>query len=299
MVSASSALRFASRSSQTVAIAPSRSTLMDEVMRGAYASCVRASVLTSGIWQTSSTILADGDACLVVDPAYFPRELDALVEAARGSRVEAVVFTHGHWDHVMGHAVFDAPVWLGNELHASIDAADPRVARYLDDAREFDSRWYVPRAGYAWPTRRRGLADGDRVELAGSPIHVLALAGHSFDGIALVVEELGLLLPGDHLSPCEIPFVDDAHAYRETLVRLIELLADLREVIPGHGPRMPAADARTIARADLEYIDRLLDVGARRDVAGARALPLPRAAAVIGMRDHHDENLRKLGIALS
>ena len=260
---------------------------------------MHASVLTSGIWQTSSTILTAGDACLVVDPAYFPRELDALVEAARGSRVEAVVFTHGHWDHVMGHAVFDAPVWLGDKLDASIGAADPRVARYLDDARELDSRWYVPRpTGYMWPTRRRGLGDGARVELAGSPIHVLALAGHSYDGIALVVEELGLLLPGDHLSPCEIPFVDDAHAYRATLVRLIEVLADLREVIPGHGARMPAAEARAIARADLEYIDRLLDVAARRDVAAARDMSLPRAADVVGMRDHHRENLRKLGIAL-
>jgi glyoxylase-like metal-dependent hydrolase (beta-lactamase superfamily II) len=272
---------------------------MDEVMRGAYASHVRASVLTSGIWQTSSTILEHGESSLVVDPAYFPRELDALVAATRDARVEAVVFTHGHWDHVMGHAAFDAPVWLGHDLDVSIGAGDPRATRYLDDAREFDSRWYVPRpAGYAWPARRRGLADGERVELAGSPIHVLALAGHSYDGIALVVEELGLLLPGDHLSPCEIPFVDDAHAYRGTLVRLISLLADLREVIPGHGPRMSATDALAIARADLEYIDRLIDIGARHDFTAAATLPLPRAADVVGMRDHHRENLRKLGVAL-
>jgi hydroxyacylglutathione hydrolase len=259
---------------------------MDEVMGGAYAPRVRASVLTSGIWQTSSTILEHGDACLVVDPAYFPRELDAIVEAARG-RTEAVVFTHGHWDHVMGHAVFDAPVWLGAKLDAAITTGDPSVARYLDDARAFDSRWYIPRPhGHAWPTRRRGLADGARVELAGSPIRVLELAGHSYDGIALVVEELGLLLPGDHLSPCEIPFVEDAHAYRATLVRLLELLRELREVIPGHGPRLSAAEARAIARADLVYLDRLL--------AGEAEIPLPRAAEVEGMREHHLENLAKV-----
>ncbi len=261
---------------------------------------VRVSVLTSGIWQTNSTILVHGDACVVVDPAYFPRELDAIAAEVRGTASITVAFTHGHWDHVMGHATFpEAAVWLSKPLDAAITAGDPRAARYLDDARSFDSRWYVPRpGGYHWPARRRALADGDRLDLAGSPIRVLELAGHSFDGIGLVVEEAGLLLPGDHLSPCEIPFVDDAPAYRATLVRLLDLLRDVREVIPGHGHRLPAAAAAAIARADLDYLDRMVDIAARRDFTAAANLPLPRAGDVVGMRDHHRDNFRKLGVAI-
>jgi len=263
---------------------------------------VRVDVLTSGIWQTNTTILARDGACVVVDPAYFPRELDAIAARVRElGRAEAVAFTHGHWDHVMGHAALpDAPVWMSHTLERAIAQGDRRAASYLDDAREFDSRWYVPRVGYAWPAQRRGLAEGDRLEVAGTTVHVLELAGHSFDGLALVVDELGLLLPGDHLSPCEIPFVDDAHAYRATLIRLRELLGHaIRDVIPGHGRRLDGAAARAIADADLLYIDRLLEAGARHDFAAAAAIPFPRATEVVGMREHHRDNCRKLGLAIT
>jgi hydroxyacylglutathione hydrolase len=254
-------------------------------------------VLTSGIWQTTSTIVASGGRCLVIDPAYFPRELEAIAARARErGHVEAVVFTHGHWDHVMGHhALPGAPVWLSSTLERSITGNDPRAAKYLDDARDFDSRWYVPRPhGHTWPTSRRGLDDGERIEVGGLVVEILQLAGHSPDGLAVVAD--GTLVCGDHLSPCEIPFVDDAPAYRATLARLIDRLPDLREVIPGHGPRMSAGDALAIARADLAYLDGLLAAAAANDRDAALALPWPRATDVVGMRDHHLENLAAVGL---
>lgn len=246
---------------------------------------MRIEVLTSGIWQTTSTILESGGSCLVIDPAYFPRELDAIAaRVAELGRAEACVFTHGHWDHVMGHTAVAAPVWLSSSLEASIANNDPRAAKYLDDAREFDSRWYVPRPhGHRWPAQRRGLADGELITLNTETIRVLHLPGHSPDGLGLVAGDT--LLVGDYLSPCEIPFVDELAPYRRTLVRLLDVIAtEVHEVIPGHGPRLTRDEAAAIARADLAYIDQL--------IAGDDA-PLPRAAEVVGMIDHHRENLKK------
>jgi hydroxyacylglutathione hydrolase len=250
---------------------------------------MRLEVLTSGIWQTNSTIIASDGACAVIDPAYFPRELDAIVACVADlGRAEAVVFTHGHWDHVMGHtALPHAPVWLSSTLDAKIAAGT--AGAYLEAAREFDSRWYVPRPdGYRWPRDRRAIADGDELAIGGVRMRALHLPGHSPDGLGLVVE--GALLPGDYLSPCEIPFVDDAAAYRTTLVRLIEVLGEVREVIPGHGPRLPAAAALAIARADLAYVEGLL---AAPDREAALRVVWPRAEAVVGMADHHAENAAK------
>jgi hydroxyacylglutathione hydrolase len=263
-------------------------------------------LLTSGIWQTNSAILSHRGDCLVVDPAYFPRELEAIAAAVgeRG-RAEAVVFTHGHWDHVMGHGICpDAPVWMHQGLASEIAEATPRAAKYLEDARQFDSRWYVPRPhGHRWPTVVRPLADEERLELAGAALHALHLPGHSPDGLALVVEALGLMTVGDYLSPCEIPFLDEPGQYRATLARLIELLGGggdkvVAQVVPGHGPQLSAAEALAIARADLEYVERLLDAGIRGDAEAALAVELPRAADVVGMRDAHRANCDKLGLTL-
>ncbi len=245
---------------------------------------MRIDVLTSGIWQTTSTILEVGGSCLVIDPAYFPRELEAIANrVGELGRAEAVVFTHGHWDHVMGHTALDAPVWLSSTLEASIAGDDPRAAKYLDDAREFDSRWYIPRPhGHRWPARRRGLADGETLALGNETIRVLHLPGHSPDGLGLVAGDT--LLVGDYLSPCEIPFVDELAPYRATLVRLLDEIGTVREVIPGHGPRLTRDEAAAIARADLVYIEQL--------ISGEEA-PLPRAADVVGMVDHHRDNVSK------
>ena len=258
-------------------------------------------VLTSGIWQTNTTILSERGTCIVVDPAYFPRELDAITSrAGELGRVEAVVFTHGHWDHVMGHSVLPAaPVWISGVRDADITAQGPRAAKYLDDAREFDSRWYVPRpAGHQWPTNRKALGDGDTIDGGFVTLRALHLPGHSPDGLGVIHEQDGLLLVGDYLSPCEIPFVDDVSAYRATLERLLDVVAGVREVIPGHGRRLTPHEAAAIAREDIAYLDRLVDCVQRRDVVGARAMVFPRAGDVVGMRDHHRDNCTKLGLAI-
>ncbi|HEX3482982.1 MAG TPA: MBL fold metallo-hydrolase [Kofleriaceae bacterium] len=245
-------------------------------------------VLTSGIWQTNSTILSRRGGCVVVDPAYFPRELDAIAARVRElGHATAVVFSHGHWDHVMGHtALPGAPVHVSRVLAEAIASGDPRAVKYLDDARDFDARWYVPRPhGHRWPTGLRGVAEAERTEIGGLALRTLELPGHSPDGLGLVAEDA--LLVGDYLSPCEIPFIDDARAYRATLRRLLEVLTEVRQVIPGHGPRLSAKDAAAIARADLDYLDQLL---ATRDLAAALTVPLPRAAEVPGMDGHHRDN---------
>ena len=252
----------------------------------------------SGIWQTTSPMICSGRSYLVVDPAYFPQELQALAKAVpRGARVEALAFTHSHWDHVVGHGVFPrVPVYVSAALARSVAENDEIARTALTRAREFDGRWYVERPwGYRWPEELRGLDDEGWFNIGDLDVQALMLPGHAPDCMGLKAENH--LFVGDYLSPCEIPFVADPAEYYRTLRRLLVVIdAAIDVVVPGHGPVLSAETARRIATEDLHYIDAILRYAQAGDPKAACEIPLPRAADAPGMRDHHLENCRKAGL---
>lgn len=259
---------------------------------------IQVDVKLSGIWQMTSTVIRCGSSCLVVDPGYFPRELaDIAAGIPKRTTVEALCFTHSHWDHVVGHGIFPAvPVYTSSVLARSVAEGGELAVKGMAKARDFDSQWYVERpGGYTWPKDLRGLDDGGGFNVGDLDIEAFLIPGHAPDCMAICAENH--LLVGDYLSPCEIPFVDNLAYYRRTLQRLLSLISPaIDTVIPGHGPALSAADARRIAREDLRYLDGIARCAERNDTAAALNLSLPRAADVAGMRDHHTGNCRKAGL---
>jgi len=262
---------------------------------------IHVMVMQSAIWQMTSTIVRAGDSCLVVDPGYFPRELDGIVRAVpKGATVEALFFTHSHWDHVVGHAVFPGvPVYASSLLARSVAQGGELAAEAMRRGREYDSQWYVERPwGYGWPEDLRGLDDGGWFNIGDLDIEAFLIPGHAPDSMAIRAENW--LLVGDYLSPCEIPFVDNVAGYRRTLQRLVTLIdSGIENVVPGHGPQLSADDARRIAREDLRYLDQIAHCSEHNDPGAALSIPLPRAGDVFGMREHHLENCRKIGLAVN
>ncbi len=236
----------------------------------------------SALWETSSLLLSDGTDAVLVDPAISADEVARIAARAGelGVDVTHVLVTHADWDHVCGIAAFPA---------AAATMSEATAARLL------------ARAGEA-TTAERAAANG--VEIAGEPrvdrafpagaavqagpflLETLALPGHTPDGTAFRCRELDLLAVGDHLSTIEFPFVTSTAAYRGTLAALIDLLRHdpPGRIVPGHGPELTAADALSIAEADLAYLWELHDAvapGATREDARAAglAVELPRPAA--------------------
>jgi len=106
-----------------------------------------------------SYLVHDGEAALVIDPQRDIGRVTALADDA-GVRVTHVAETHMHNDYVTG----------GLALARATGAA------YLvnaDDPVSFD---------------RTPVSDGDRVEIGGMRVRVLATPGHTFSHLAYVVE---------------------------------------------------------------------------------------------------------------
>ncbi len=263
-------------------------------------STTKIEILQSGIWQLNSVIISRSGECIIIDPGYFPRELEDLVNLAKmlGS-TKNVIFTHGHWDHIVGWSHFPMATVLGsNSLKNAIDSGSTAAQENLKCAQEFDSRWYVERqTSLKWP-EIKSLSEGDLLEVGKTHIHVLETPGHSLDGLALFLKEEDVLLAGDYLSPLEIPFIDDLQSYRNTLLRFIDLLSDVKKIIPGHGPVLTSKQAREIALADLKYLDELETCVTSNDATSAVRISLPRAENVVGMRNFHLENCKKVGLSI-
>jgi hydroxyacylglutathione hydrolase len=165
----------------------------------------------------TNTYLLAGDAPILIDtgagvPAYETAFRSALAECGL-NRLEAVLVTHGHRDHVGGVDQIRRIFPEARVRKMSRPAAEPLRA-------------FEP------------LRDGERVMANGLTIEAIFTPGHAVDHLCYYLEDDRILFSGDLIlgtGTTVIP-VDggDMAAYLASLRRLLEL--DIREIYPGHGP---------------------------------------------------------------
>jgi glyoxylase-like metal-dependent hydrolase (beta-lactamase superfamily II) len=242
------------------------------------------------LWQTNSLlVLADGEA-LLCDPALAPEEI-AGIRSKVGRRTEGtlhLLITHGDFDHVCGIPYFaGAEVVAGEETALRIESGS-----VIEEIRGAGAEW-----GFEW--RTDGLRV-DRVVAAGTELACGAFRVAAFDapshgreGLAFVLPEQGILLPGDHLSAITYPLLAESpRRAAAACERLLEALDrfELRWVVPGHGPALSVDEARAIAEADLAYLRALAE--AARGALGEALSPgdaLLRVFAVEPPRANTDD----------
>lgn len=214
----------------------------------------RVWVTTSPTWLTTSTlVVADDGACLLVDPTLTPADLRALGRevTARGWHVTAAFSTHPHWDHMLwSDALPDVPRWATPAAASAVTEAE-LLAQAVEDLP--GHRWDV--IGGTTPL----APDTTELEWPGPRAVVVPTPGHAPGHAGLHLPEEGVLVAGDMLSDIEVPLLDDAPDavadYRRSLEHLQVL--DVAHVVPGHGRVATGPEVRRRVAADLRYLDDL------------------------------------------
>jgi glyoxylase-like metal-dependent hydrolase (beta-lactamase superfamily II) len=108
--------------------------------------------------------------------------------------------------------------------------------------------------------------DGDKIDLGGRTIQIVATPGHTPDAISLLDEKNGLLFTGDTYYPGPIFLYrpeTDFDAYEASLKKMIALTPKLKLLLPAHN--VPVADPKDLRRV----------LAAFREVRAGKVKPSP------------------------
>lgn len=172
--------------------------------------------LTLGDYQANTYILQNGDRCAVIDPGYEPETILSFLRR-KSLTLDAILLTHGHFDHVGGVRALAAETDCKVYLHEVELSMPPMMT-----------------AGTLYYTDTYG--DGDTVTAAGLSVHVLHTPGHTPGSVCLIAEDT--MFSGDTLFAGSCGRTDLPGGSWQDILGSLKRLAALETdytVLPGHG----------------------------------------------------------------
>ncbi|MBI1246390.1 MBL fold metallo-hydrolase [bacterium] len=177
--------------------------------------------------------------CVVIDPGFEPEKIIEVLKE-KTLRIDAILNTHGHSDHIAGNGVMkqvapDAPLVIGHE-----DAE-----KLTDPDKNLSGPFGLPMVS---PKEDATVKHGDTYTAAEIDFEVLETPGHSKGHVVFVVRDgdRTVVLGGDVLFKGSIGRTDFPDGSFADLKRSIEdqfftLPADTI-ILPGHGPATTVGD---------------------------------------------------------
>ncbi len=182
--------------------------------------------LTLGDFQTNTYIVHADDApsCAIIDPGYEPEQILARVRAL-GLTVDAILLTHGHFDHVGGVKR------IVEETFCALWMSESDWSQFPNPV----IRYFYPLANCDF-TEVRFCEDGEIIRAGGLRFDVITTPGHTAGSVCFLCGDT--MFSGDTLFAGSCGRTDLPGGSRKTLQWSLERLAELEgdyTVCPGHG----------------------------------------------------------------
>ena len=221
------------------------------------------------------------DAVAVIDTGGSAREgrkLLAAIRARTGKPIRYIISTHGHPDHIFGHAAFEdeGAVFVG---HRNLPRAlAMRGQFYLDAYRRSMGGELMADVKIIPPTQL--VADEMKLDLGGRRLAIRAWpTAHTDNDVTVLDEDSGTLFAGDLVVTKHVPVLDGSIlGWLAVMDELGQIPA--KHVLPGHGP--PVDDWQAALANQRRYLERLTN-----DVRGmiSRGATLAVAARSAGLAE--------------
>ena len=189
----------------------------------------------SRLFHTNHGVFLSGRAACLVDPGIFRDEITAIAEfvADHGARVDTIILTHSHWDHILGPEHFPAARVVAQAAYLTHVRED--AGKILKSIAAWEHEHGVDRhRPFEIPLPTETFEETTTLAVDGLALKLTHAPGHAPDQLTVYHAESATLWAADMLSDLEIPFVShDLDAYRHTLESLKHL--EIRALVPGHG----------------------------------------------------------------
>ncbi|MCB5271944.1 MAG: MBL fold metallo-hydrolase [Candidatus Cloacimonetes bacterium] len=182
-------------------------------------------------FQTNTWLIWDETTkqALLIDPSAPDSSLLELIQE-HGLKVQGIVNTHGHGDHIGGNSYFQEALACPIMIHE----ADQKML--VDNKKNLSEFMGTP---LKLEAADRLLKDGDILTLGTHDLKVIHTPGHTPGGICLLSGKF--LISGDTLFEMSIGRTDFPRGSHDEIIDSIKnklfILPDDTVVFPGHGPR--------------------------------------------------------------
>lgn len=186
---------------------------------------------TAGPFLTNTYLIINNDEALVVDPTIG---LDKYINDINNYKINGVLLTHGHIDHIASVNMFDCKVYIYEDEVNKLYNNHLNLCDMFGYDFQFENHEIVK------------LKNNDVILFSGKEIKAIHTPGHTNGSISFVIDNM--IFTGDTLFQMSVGRTDfptgNAQELKKSVNMLIDEFSDNTIIYPGHGEATTIADER-------------------------------------------------------